>query len=242
VGRRYAKFLKAYGIDTAKKLMNADTGFIKKKMGINGTRTQEELRGVSCYPMDYNVKPKQGTTVSRTFGRPVEKYADLRLAVAGFAGIASEKLRKEKLAAGVLTVYIMTSRFKTDDFYYNTETFRFQSPENNAVEIIKAATRCLETIFRKNYKYKKAGVLLGGLVPESHVQYALFSDIDTKKRGRKLMTSMDYVNNKMGRSTLKLASEGIFAKKGNTLPEWVTTFNYRSPAYTTRWDQLPLVR
>ncbi len=233
VGRRYARFLSANGINNARELRDANREMIRKKMGVNGTRLLEELRGTACYPLDLNPPRKKGITVSRSFKGAVTSPLELKEAVAAFAARGAEKLRKEKLAADAVTVFIMTNRFRKETFYVNMETVRFAVPTSDTAEIIAYAAEGLSRIYRDGCRYKKAGVFFKGLVPADRLQAGLF-DFKDRKRAGKLMASLDSINAAMGRDTLKYAAAGL-CRSGN----WKTRFNYRSPAYTTCWDQLP---
>lgn len=235
VGWRYARFLKVHGITNARQLRDADKNFIKKKMGVNGTRLIEELKGVPCYPLDKNPSPKKNITVSRSFGKPVSTLSELREAVATYATRAAEKLRNEHLTAGLVTVFIMTDRFKPESFYYNTKTLRLDVSTSNSPEIIRAALTGLEEIFRKDCLYKKAGLHLSELSPDSMVQTVMFDPID-RERSAQLMASLDKINAVMGKDTLSYASAGMKGQR-----PWQVMFNHRSNAWTTRWDQLPIV-
>ncbi len=236
VGRRFAKFLKVYGIKNALLLRDSNKEFIRKKMGINGVRLVEELRGNSCYPLDNNPQQKKNITVSRTFGRAVRDREELVEAITAYATRGSEKLRKNGLVADAISVFVMTSRFDKENFYSNTEVVRLPASSNNSAEIITAAQSGLRTIYRRGCLYKKAGVYFHELKPESMVQQFMFDTVDRDKTKR-LMESLDNVNGIMGQNTLKYASAGL---SGNQ--QWETAFKYKSPAYTTKWDQLPIVR
>lgn len=235
VGRRYAKFLMVYGITNARELRDADREFIRKKMGINGLRLLDELKGRACYPLDKNPAPQKNVTVSRSFGRPVSDLAELKEAVASFASRGAEKIRKNRQVAGLVTVVVMTDRFKIESFYYNTASVRLAVSTSNTPEIIRAALDGLSQIHREGSLYKKAGVYLNELGPDSMVQTVMFDRID-RERSVRLMTTLDSINETMGKEALCYASTGL--SPGRT---WHTVFNHRSPAWTTRWDQLPQV-
>lgn len=236
VGRRYAKFLRVHGITNALRLREADPAFIRRKMGINGLRLIEELHGRSCYPLDSNPAPKKGITVSRSFGRVVGTLDALREAVTSYAARGAEKLRKEKLVAGVVTVFLMTDRFRPERFYYNTETVRLAVSTHNSPEIIRAALTGLASIYKEGCLYKKAGLFFQELSSETMVQRDMFDTVD-RDRSARLMASLDRINTDMGRNTLRYAASGLSSDQ-----TWRTVFNHRSPSWTTRWDQLPLVR
>lgn len=235
IGQRYAKFLKVYGISNARQLRDADKEFIRKKMGINGVRLIEELRGNACYPLDANPAQKKNITVSRTFRRTIQSFDELSEAVTAYATRGAEKLRKDGLVADTVSIFIMTSRFRKENFYHNTEIIRLPVSTNNSPEIITAALLGLRKIYKDGYRYKKAGLFLRELKPENMAQQSLFDPLDREK-SKRLMASLDTINGLMGRNTLQYASSGLSGKKS-----WKTSFHYKSPAYTTRWDQLPKV-
>jgi DNA polymerase V len=235
VGRRYARFLRSYGITTAKQLRDADPALIRKKMGINGLRLIEELKGQSCYALDDHPAPKKNITVSRSFGTPIAKLDDLKEALASYAERGGEKLRRENQVAGVVTVFLMTDRFRPEQFYYNTETIRLAVPTNHSPDLIRAALAGLEAMYVRGCLYKKAGIFFQELGTAVMVQRGLFDTVD-RDRSDRLMDSLDRINTRMGRDTLRYAAAGLSADQ-----PWRTAFQHRSPAWTTRWDQLPLV-
>lgn len=236
IGRKYAKFLKAYGINNALQLRNADDGFIRAKMGIVGIRLVEELRGNACYTLDDSPESKKSIRVSRSFKRAIENPDDLHEAVASFAASAAAKLRKQKSVAGMMSVFIMTNRFDKERFYTNSEAVRLLPPTNNTPEMIRYAHQALENIFRNGMGFKRAGVLLYDLSSDDMVQTGLF-DCRDRKKSERLMSAIDSINERIGDGVLKFAAEGIKAK-----PVWKTVFDRKSPAYTTDWGQLPVVR
>ncbi|CAA9309126.1 Error-prone, lesion bypass DNA polymerase V (UmuC) [uncultured Leptolyngbya sp.] len=122
IGRQYAKLLRANGMSNALQLRDADQRWIKQKMGVVGLRIVLELGGMSCMPIELCPQPKKMTCVSRSFGRPVESLAELQEAVATYASRAAEKLRRDGLAAWVLTVFVNTNRFQDEPQYYNCST------------------------------------------------------------------------------------------------------------------------
>ena len=232
IGRSYSKFLNNYGIHNALQLRDSDDNFIKKKMGITGVRLLQELRGISCYTLEHFPPPKKGITVSRTFKNSIESLSDLKEAVAAYASLEGEKLRKEHSVAGALMVFLMTNRFKKENYYVNVETIKLPVASNDTSELIHYAHKGIEAVFRKGRLYKKAGVMFRHLVPESPIQTNLFHCIDFK-RSKQLMQTLDKINKKMGSDTLKYAAAGITLN-----PRWKTVFKRRSPLYTTNWDQL----
>jgi DNA polymerase V len=229
IGSRYGKWCRARGIMTALDFRNADAEIIQKKMGVVGLRMQMELQGHSCLPLELMVNPKKETCVSRSFGHGVTTVDELKEAVVHFVHQAAEKLRKHKQAARVMTVFARTSPFK-EDFYADSGTVEFELPTNDTMELVRMASRLTERIYREGQEFKKAGVILTGLLPQGQVQGNLFEQ-PQNERSQKLMEVMDNINAKFGRHTLKLASAGV-------KQSWFTKSDRRSPRYTTCWNEL----
>ena len=231
VGRKYAKLLTANGINNALQLRDADDNFIKKKMGIVGIRLLNELRGVSCYPLEQSPPLKKSVTVSRTFKKGIEFIDELHEAVAAYVSSGADKLRKEKSVAGVLIVYVMTNRFQ-ENYYYNSTTVNLPVRTNDTSELIRYARDELGKIYKKGYQYKKVGILLNDLGPESLVQASFFDTVD-RIRSKKLMNAVDTINSDMGSGAIQYGAVGLSHNQS-----WKTAFNQRSKSYTTHWDQL----
>jgi len=232
VGRRFETFLKTRGIDTALDLARADRVMVKKRMGVNGTRLLDELSGISCYPLEANPPAKKGVGVSRTFAAGIDDRRALCEALSTYAERAAEKLRTEQLRAGLMEVSAMSNRFQRDTFYYNTAVVRFPAPTSDASEMIKGALSAFDGIYRENVPFKKLGIHLRELSPESEHQLLLFDAVD-RDRSASLMKALDAVNTAMGKRTLGYASSGLSEPKA-----WRTRFNHKSPSYTTCWDDL----
>lgn len=231
VGIRTTLKLKGAGIKTALALRDADVSWVRQKFGVVGVRTVYELRGVSCYPLEQNPPTKKSIAVSRMFGKPVESIDELKQAIASYASRAGEKLREHRLAAGVMTVYVTTSRFIKNK-YFNYHTVEFVVATSDTIELIRNACRCIDRLYRKGCAFKKCGLILNGLVPENRAQQGLFDDVDRLK-SRRLMQAVDAVNARLN-SPLQWAAEGLEQS-------WKVKFNRRSNRYTTRWEELPEV-
>jgi len=234
IGPAHARRLKRHGITTARSLRDADDLWIRKQMGVVGLRTVQELRGISCLPLEQCPPPKQGITCSRSFGRPVTTLAEMREAVAAYTARAAEKLRGEQLAASALTVFLTTNPFKDEPQYSNAVTLRLPGATDATPELLRVALKGIEAIYREGFRYKKAGVMLLGLVPVSQVQANLF-DHANRERSSRLMKVLDRLNDHMGTGTLLYAAEGITKR-------WTARFDHRSPASTTNWRDLPVAR
>ncbi len=232
IGRKYAAYLKLRNINTALDFKYADTCMIQQKMGINGLRTQKELCGESCYPLDHVPGVRKSVSVSRSFKKPVTSLHDLSQALSLYISRGAVKLREQNSFAETMTVYVMTNRFKSESFYYNSKTKILSTATNTTPELIKQGKILLKRVFQSGRQYKKTGVVFSKLVKNGHVQQNLFDTTD-KTRTKKLMRAIDRINSQMGRHCAKYAAVGLSKKQ-----TWKTSVNYRSPAYTTNWNQL----
>ena len=155
-------------------------------------------------------------------------------AVSTYTSRVAEKLRGEGLAATVLTVSLTTNEFKDGPQYSNAFTLRLPVATDGTNELIRSALQGITKIYKNGYQYKKAGVMLTGLGPVNRVQADLFDHHD-RVRSTRLMSALDAVNGRWGAGALQYASSGITKK-------WKTQFHRCSPAYTTQWDELPVVK
>ncbi len=238
IGIGYSEYLERIGVKNALQLRDADDTLInriKRKMGVNGTRIIQELKGVPCYSVETSPEPKKGITVSRTFRQPIESLSELKEALATYVSMAAEKLRGENAVTRELSVFLHTSRFKKEDFYYRIKTADLPIPTMDTGELIRYAGETLEEIYKKGCLYKRVGVMFRELLPDNRIQTGLFDDVN-RSRSKKLMKTLDSVNLKMGSGTLIYAATGLSGIK-----PWHTVFKKRSPFYTTDWNQIPEV-
>ena len=234
VGRQLTKFYHKNGIYNAKQLKNKSNTWIKKKSNVLGSRTAMELRGVPCIDIETTQSKRKSCVVSRSFGQRIEKYQELKEAVANYCLNASEKIRSESLIAKSITVFVRTSPFQSRFGYYsNSKTIDFAISTNNSIEIVKTALIALDSIFKNGYRYQKAGVMLTGLSNEDGSKNLFSSEKDEKIKG--LMKSIDNTNYRYGRSTLSLASAGVQKR-------WNMRREHSSKIDTADFYLLPTIR
>jgi DNA polymerase V len=230
VGRQYSKKLRSIGINSAKDLKYADLKWMRKKMTVMGEKCVLELRGIPCFDLDSNPEPQKGIATTRTFGRDVSSKQHLREAIASYVAIAAEKLRSQNSKTNVLTVFVRTNRFK-GRYYSNSHTIKLPGSTSSTIELTRYALECLDQIYKFGYKYKQSGVFLTGIEQERKSQMEIFSSEKSEKKQGFLMKTIDEINKKWGRGSLKLASEGIDNR-------WFYTRTKLSKRYTTSWEEL----
>ena len=234
VGKQLTKFYHKNGIYNAKQLKNKSNTWIKKSSNVLSSRTAMELKGIPCIGLEVVSSKRKSCVVSRSFGKRVENFQELREAVAGYSLNASEKIRSESLVAKSITIFVRTSPFQDRyGFYSNSKTIDFPIATNNSIEIVKSALNALETIFKNGYRYQKAGVMLAHLSESTNNKNLFSSEKDEKINS--LMKSIDNTNYRYGRSTLSLASAGVHKK-------WNMRREYSSKIDTADFYSLPLIK
>jgi len=234
IGKQLTKFYHQNGIYNAKQLKNKSNTWIKKSSNVLSSRTAMELRGVSCINLETTSSKRKSCVVSRSFGKRIENFQELKEAVANYSLNASEKIRSESLIAKSITIFVRTSPFQSRyGFYSNSKTIDFPIATNNSIEIVKAAVSGLESIFKNGYRYQKAGVMLSHLSNSNNGKNLFSSKKDEKINN--LMKSIDNTNYRYGRSTLSLASAGIQKK-------WNMRKEYSSKIDTADFYSLPTIK
>lgn len=235
VGRRLSKRLNALGITTALDLANASPRAIRDQFSVVLERTVRELNGKSCIELEEIPPTKKQIVCSRSFGAKVTQFELLREAVCEYATRATEKLRKEQQQAKVMTVFIRTSPFKDNEPQYsNSASGELLIPSCDTRDFIELASHLLKRIWKDGFRYAKAGVMLSDFNDPGMFQPGLFDDVSTRSNSQQLMSVLDTINQSG-------AGKVFFAGQG-TKKDWSMKREHLSPAYTTRWDQLPRVK
>ncbi len=236
VGRNYANMLERQGICNAWQLSRMPDTWVRSKMKVTGLRTVWELRGKPCLTIEDSTDKRKGILSSRSFGTAVYDLESLKEAVATFTARAAEKLRAQQHAAGNLTVVLVTDKYASPGEPYKFgKTIPLANPTAATPQLTAVAVSCAEELFRAGEKYRKAWVMLTGLIPQSEIQSHLFDAEIYSGRDHRLMESLDHINAKYGRRTLIPASTGIEQP-------WQMKQQYLSRRCTTRWNELMEVK
>lgn len=235
VGGRIARRLEIMGIRTVLDLRNAAPKEMRRHFGVVMERTCHELRGISCLVLEDIAQPKQQIMSSRSFGRPVETIEELREALASYLSRAAEKLRKQQSVSAAVYVFIQTNRFNKDEQYNAGLTVPMPEPTDDTLTLTTTALAGLEVIYRSGYRYKKAGVMLTLLSDKQARQVSIFDNMAATQKSTRLMCVLDTINRDYGHGTVRSGASGFTQR-------WAMRNENRSPRYTTRWDELPIVR
>lgn len=235
VGNRFAEKLNGFNIYTGWDLRNQPEEWVRKNLGgVVGVRLLKELKGEECIIMDEPLVNKKMIATTRMFGEPVTNVSDIKEAVATYTARAAEKLRRQHSAATVINTFIVAKEERKEGERFrhgpmvSASTVLLQ-PTSITNELIKPAVRMAEQLYKEGEQYKKAGVMLSGLVPDDSVQGNLFES--GRSVGRFLMEMMDNINFSMRNDVVKFAASG-------TKRNWKMRQEFHSPRYTTRWNEL----
>lgn len=235
VGRRISKKLNAMGITTAKDLAEQSTYIIRKHFNVVLERTVRELRGEPCLELEEFAPTKQQIVCSRSFGSRITEYMDMRQAVCAFAERAAEKLRKERQYCKQIAVFVRTSPHAEGEvFYGNQANGKLLTPSNDTRDIIRVAMDALDQIWLDGHRYMKAGVMLGDFFSQGVSQLNLFDEYRPQPNSEALMRVVDGFN-QSGKASLFFAGQGIEKS-------WAMKREMLSPAYTTRFADLPVAK
>ena len=230
VGRQNLAKMEYFGVATAADFVARGESWVRRHFTVSGVRTWKELQGEPCIGFEQAPPAKQQICTSRSFATELTELNELRQSIALFTALSAEKLRRQGSVCGQLQVFIATNRHRPDEpQQYVNRIVAFPTPTDSTLELTAAADRALKSIFTSGFGYKKAGVVLGEIVPRGAVQTSLFDPMDRGRQAR-LMEMLDQVNERFGRHTLVTAAQGFDPLRSNR--------NHVSPNYTTSWDEL----
>lgn len=252
VSKGWGNRLRSIGINNPRQLQQANPRQIRTLISVVGERIIYELRGQPCLALE-EVINKKSITVSRSFGNMINDKDSLKKALANYAARAAEKLRYQDSVCGGIYVFINTNRFRERDLQYsNSATINFDELTDSTTIIIEKSFKLLENLYRPKYNYKKIGVTLLGLKQKDDgssdnyiIQGSLFiPNADQKihmSRSCDRMKLIDNINTKMGKMTIFHGSQGVIKNSRNIKSEpdkWRMRSCYKSPFYTTNWDDI----
>lgn len=235
VGRRISKKLNAMGIITAKDLAEQSTWIIRKHFNVVLERTVRELRGEPCLELEEFAPIKQQIVCSRSFGNRISDYIEMRQAICAYAERAAEKLRQERQYCRQIGVFVRTSPHAVNETFYGNQAIgKLLTPSNDTRDIVRVAMEMLDRIWLDGHRYMKAGVMLGDFFSQGVAQLNLFDEYKPQANSEALMRVVDGIN-QSGKAKLWFAGQGI-------QKSWAMKREMLSPAYTTRFSDLPVAK
>lgn len=244
IGQGITIRLNRFGINNALQLKEtiSNKKWVRKQLGVTGLRTVLELNGFPCSGLSEGRNSRKGILTSRMFGKPLYELSDVQEAVATFVSRATEKLRSQDSVASNIQINLISDKYKNIRGKYKFGAgYAIKVPTAHTPTMIQIGEALTAQAFQEGRKYKKAAVMLTGIVPNSEVQMDLFDPELYTQKQFKLMESMDFINSKFGRNHAAFAATGLH-KKGDHRNKWLMNQNFLSKRYTTRWDELLLVK
>ena len=247
IGRRYAARLEALGVKTAYDFAQHSQTWVKATFNnIVIERTWRELNGEDCVPNEEMAKKKSICT-SRSFSGMITDLNDLRTHISNYAARCAEKLRRQGTAASIVGVFLNTNVFREDlPQYWNFQEKRLVTPSDSTITIVKAANEVLQKLYRQGYHYKKAGVIVMGIGPNSPIQQDLFdTNAEQFEKMKRLDAVMDRINKVNGTETIVLGSQQYTRKDGKGKAEVFANaikHDFKSKNPTTRWSDIIVLK
>ena len=235
IGGKISKKLSEFGIDNAKQLRDAEPVWIKRQFSVVLMRTVLELRGESCLKLEEPEESRKSLMCGRSFGKPLKELEDIRPALTHFVQNAVSRLWKYKQATSAITVYLSTNSFRKNITQRSVSVSVELEATNNLIQLNAAAQRGLEQIFKSGFEYHKVGVLFHDFISVKNIPATLFETKSSVQASQELMGVVKKINQKFGRYTVASASVS-----GSL--DWKALSKSRSPAFTTCWNELPLVQ
>ena len=243
IGRRYAAKLESLGVKTAYDFAAHHGDWVKMTFNnIVIQRTWRELNGEDCVPNEELAKKKSICT-SRSFNGMISDFGDLKTQVSNYAARCAEKLRQQGTVASSVGVFLNTNAFREDlAQYWNFQEKRLLTPSSSTITITQAASDILKSIYRQGYQYKKAGVIVMNIGPDSPIQQDLF-DINAEQfqKMKRLDEVIDRINRMHGSETIVIGAQQYTQKNGKGKAEVFANaikHDFRSKNPTTRWSDI----
>ncbi len=234
IGTGYYNRLAAMGITTALQLRELPELFFKQQMSVQGQRMYHELWGRPAFDLQLRAMSAKVVSISRSFSAYITEAELLCQAVSNYAWRLAEKLREQRLCCRKLEIFLLTSRHRSDQpQHFPVHTHQMAIPCNDAHGIVPVVVRVTRMLFQPGMRYRKAGIVATGLIPESEVQLNLFTQVRPKYS--RLSSAVDRINASFGRGTLRMASEGSDTS-------WKMKQNFLTRHYTTRWEDIVTVK
>ncbi len=236
IGKSNSKWCKSKGIKNSRELRDYPSYIINSKLGILGIRIQNELKGQKCFALKDNLYNRRQISVSRSFGKTINTIQELKESIAHYITIACQKLRRQNDLAKVITIFACSSSY-SKDLYTKKITKEINNPTNDTHTFIQLMMPHVEKLFRENTNFVKSGVILKKLNSATYYQKHIFEINNEKniKRERQLTKTIDYINNKYGRNTLRWGACGVN-------PKWLPKNHFLSNLSTTKIHLLSIVK
>ncbi len=234
IGRQHARRLAFNNIETAYDFTQLSDDWVRKHMSVVGLRLKKDLEGTATISMELVASPKKAIATTRSFEFLIDSYEEMQERISTYATLCAEKLRKQRSNCHAVYVFVRSNPFMPDlQQYRNGTLMAMPFASQSSLTISKYALKGLERIYKNGIQYKKAGVMVTGIVPKNAQQLTLFDKEDARHDA--LMQRIDHLHRKYGPHKIKLANQDLnrtFKMKQA----------YLSPRYTTNINDIITVR
>ena len=234
IGRQHLQQLEAIGVANAWQFSLLSDDWVRKQMSVLGLRLKKDLQGLPSIQLEEVKAPKKGIATTRSFEGNLISFSDLEERVSTFASNCAEKMRKQQSSCQALLVFIRSDPHKKDVISYrNSCVLTLPYATNSSIILSRYAILGLRKIFKENIAYKKAGVMIMGLLPTEKRQLSLFKNNNTKHVA--LMKSLDKIHKRFGPYQIKLANQDLNRT-------WKMKQQYLSNRFTTELKDVITVK
>lgn len=236
IGRQLSATLSKENVYTVAEFLSLDKAYIAKRLGVVGERLHMELNGILVNRIgDNSPREQESYTSTRSFGSVVHDKHVLLSSLSYHVAHVAEKLRMHKHLAKRLSIIVRASRFSTFSHKDGSVSIELLHPTNDTFTLIKEVSRLLDSVYDPEIPYKKAGVVVSGVVPEGSVSGSLFGDQEKQENHAELNTTTDAINTRFGRGAIHM---GVTF----SLHKWKENRKLASKEYTTKWTEIPSVK
>ena len=232
-----------YGIKNAFDFTEKSESWVHKLFTITGVRTWRELKGQSSIE-SVLTGDKQTICTSRSFDGMEQDKGKLEMYISNYAAHCAQKVRAQKSVCSMVTVFLQTNHFREDLPQHDAGlTVTLLTPASSTNEIVKAALRAFRACYKVGFQYKRAGVIVSGIIKSASIQQNLFDELTPEQRQKfnKLSEVMDTINRRMGNDTMILGVQQ-FPKDEKTGEQLnfrdLIRHDHRSKCYTTDINEL----
>lgn len=233
IGRGNFNRLQSKNVTTAYDFIQLSDDWVKKQMGITGLRLKKDLEGEPTLDLDDDSKDRKAIATTRSFEYTYSDIDNIKERISTFASSCAEKLRAQKSSCNIIMIFLRSDRHKKNDTQERSSTYiTLPYATDSSLTLSNYAVKAVESIYKKGIKYKRAGVIVAGLVPTNERQLDLFQRENPKHE--KLMKVMDKINNEHGYK-LKIANQDLQRT-------WKMRQEHLSPKYTTNINHIITVK
>lgn len=232
IGRGHAKRLSTKNITNGLQFINLPDEWVQKNMAITGLRLKKDLEGIPSLQLEEQTT-KKAIATTRSFEYTFSDLENIKERIATFASSCAEKLRKQNSSCNMLIVMLQSDRHKKDAPQHSKSTaVTLPYATNSTITITNHAIKAVKSIYKSGIKYKRAGVIVCGLIPTNNRQLDLFTNENPKHKP--LMKAIDTINYKTGSFKVKMASQDLTRT-------WKMKQEHLSPKYTTSLKDIIVV-